>query len=166
MRRPHHSDVVNRLLDVGYHHLATLVEKIISEKDISPSLGLIHHAQSATSKPLVYDLMELFRADTVDFTLLRYLRLKKKPIILDEVGGHIGHFLHEVNKTLDRLFYLHDFAQCHKYGYYMNLQVVKFIKAINRQEVFGPLMLPRRHDSRCNTRKRDQPQKVDTRDTP
>ena len=52
--------------------------KIILSKDISPSLGLIHRAHSAAAKPLVYDLMEMFRADMVDFVLLKYLRLKKR----------------------------------------------------------------------------------------
>ncbi|MEI6864133.1 MAG: CRISPR-associated endonuclease Cas1 [Candidatus Adlerbacteria bacterium] len=146
-RKPHGPDVVNKLLDVGYHHLATKLEKIIGEKHISSSLALIHRAQSATSKPLIYDLMELFRADTVDFVLLKYLRLKKKPIT--NAQEHIGHFLAEVNATMDIPHYLRDFKQCHAYRYYMELQVVKFIKAVNRREVFEPLLLPRRHDSRC-----------------
>jgi CRISPR/Cas system-associated endonuclease Cas1 len=127
--------------------LATIVEKIILEKDISVSLGLIHRAQSANAKPLVYDLMELFRADLVDFVLLKYLRLKKKPII--NAQEHIGHFLAKINKTAKAPHYLKDFKQCHAYHYYMELQIVKFIKAVNRREVYAPLLLPKRHDMRC-----------------
>ena len=80
-RKSRTTDAVNQLLDIGYHHIAAKLERIIVEKDISPSLGLIHWAHSANAKPLVYDLMELFRADLVDFVLLKYLRLKKKPIL-------------------------------------------------------------------------------------
>ncbi|HVY72688.1 MAG TPA: CRISPR-associated endonuclease Cas1 [Candidatus Paceibacterota bacterium] len=146
-RQPRNGDIINSLLDVGYHHLANKLEKIITEKDISPSLSLIHRAHSANSKPLIYDLMEMFRADLVDFVLLKFLRLKKKPI--QNTQEHIGRFLSEINKTIDAPHYLKDFKQCLPYRYYMELQVVKFIKAVNRREVFEPLLLPRRHDSRC-----------------
>lgn len=150
-RRPRSKDLVNQLLDVGYHHLATLVEKIILEKDVSASLGLIHKAHRANSKPLVYDLMELFRADLVDAVLLRYLRLKKKPVT--SASEHIGHFLAEINKVVQAKHYLKDFKHCHTYRYYMELQIVKFIRAVNRKELYEPLKLPRRHDSRCACRK-------------
>ncbi len=146
-RKPRGTDAVNKLLDIGYHHLAGVVEKIIVAKDISPSLGLIHRAHRAQSKPLVYDLMELFRADVVDFPLLRFLRLKKKPLAAP--GDAIAHFLATANAVRDKKHYLRDFKQCHRYEYYMDLQVTKFIKAVNHNEIFEPLALPRRHDSRC-----------------
>jgi len=36
------------------------------------------------------------------------------------------------------------------YRYYMELQVLKFIKAVNHGEVYKPLSLPTRHDTRCS----------------
>jgi len=131
-RKPRSGDTVNQLLDVGYHHLATMVEKIILAKGILPSVGLIHRPHRADSKPLVYDLMELFRADMVDFALLRYLRLKKKPIV--NAQEHVGHFLSQINILREKPYYLQDFKQCQRYGYYMELQVVKFIKAVNQRD--------------------------------
>ncbi len=149
-RKPRAKDSVNILLDISYHRLAQLVEKIISEKDISASIALIHRAHRAEAKPLVYDLMEMFRADVVDFTLIKYLRLKKKPI--GSPQEHIGHLLHELQASQAKLYYLKDFKQCQTYGYYMDLQITKFIKAVNRREPFSPVLLPRRHDGRCKQR--------------
>ena len=94
--------------------------------------------------------MEIFRADLVDFTLLKYLRLKKKPVI--DPYPEIAHFLSTLNALGARLYYLRDFRQCHTYGYYMDLQVIKFIKAVNRREIFDPILLPNRHDSRCKAK--------------
>lgn len=148
-REPRCDDVVNKLLDIGYHHLTNLVKKTILKKDISPSLGLIHVANKSESAPLAYDLVELFRADIVDAEALRYVRLKKRPV-LDLSQKQIGHFLHEVNERLERSYYLRDFKQCHVYRYYLELQIIKFVKAVNRGELFEPLHLPARHESRCS----------------
>tara|TARA_B100002051_G_C16725449_1_gene635024 strand:+ start:1696 stop:2418 length:723 start_codon:yes stop_codon:yes gene_type:complete len=147
-RKPRDKDVVNGLLDIGYHHLSNKVSNLLEEKNVTPAPALIHVAQSAKSKPLVYDLMEIFRADLIDSELLRYLRLKKKPIAL-VTDEHVAHFLHEINERLDRRHYLRDFKQCQTYHYYMDLQITKFIKAVNHGGVYEPLHLPSRHDSRC-----------------
>lgn len=149
-RTPQALDAVNRLLDIGYHHLASCVRTICDRYDIPTALGLLHVAQSADSTPLVYDLMELFRSDSVDAETLRFLRLKKKPLV--EVGQkEIGHFLHEVNARLLRKQYLKDFKICHTYRYYMEVQILKFVKAVNHGEVFSPVSLPARHESRCRS---------------
>lgn len=148
-RTPRAKDAVNRLLDIGYHHLATVVEKNINAHGISPALGLIHRAHRSDSMPLVYDLMEIFRADCVDMVMLTFLRQKKKPLI--EINQRtIGMLLHNINKQLKRQYYLATFKQCHEYRYYMDLQITKFIKAVNRGKVFEPLALPTRHDERCS----------------
>lgn len=148
-RFPREKDLTNNLLDIGYHHLANRVKRLLTAHNVSFAMGLIHIPRTADSAPLVYDLMELFRADVVDAEVLRFLRLKKKPVRM-LTQKHIAHFLHEVNERMDKKYYLRDFKQCHTYHYYMNVQVLKFIKAVNHKEVFHPIILPTRHDSRCS----------------
>ncbi len=147
-RAPRGSDVTNQLLDIGYHHLTVKISKNLKRRDITAAIGLLHKPRTAKSKPLVYDLVELFRADVVDTEVLRFLRLKKKPIekLTQE---HIVQLLHAINQQLQKKHYLRDFKQCHTYEYYMDLQITKFIKAVNHKEVFTPTLLPMRHDSRC-----------------
>src|SRR6266481_859315 len=143
------NDVVNRLLDVGYHHLTTIVRTYLKERDVPTSLALLHVPRESTSDPLVYDLVELFRADIVDTELLRFMNLKKEPI--SEVDSEIPHFLHELNERLAHLHYLASFCQCHTYRYYMELQMLAFIYAVNHKKRFVPIRIPDRHDSRCLT---------------
>lgn len=147
-REPHAHDPVNKLLDVGYHRITGIVRSYLLERDVPASLGLLHVARRSTSEPLAYDLVELFRADTVDAELLRFVRLKKKP--LTSVDSEIAHFLHELHERLNRRYYLRDFKQCHTYHYYMQVQMLKFIHAINHQDMFSPIKLPDRHESRCS----------------
>ncbi len=134
--------MVNFLLDIGYHHLAGIVRQF-SEKIAMPAqIGILHVAHTSKSTPLIYDLMELFRADVVDGEVLSFFRRKKKPIDVfsnRDVASFIG-------RIKDRL-------------YYMELQLTKFQAAVNRKQVFTPLRLPTRHDGRCS-------QKVDTRTHP
>jgi CRISPR-associated endonuclease Cas1 len=147
-RVPHALDPVNRLLDLGYHQLTNLVRTILVEYNIPGDVALIHVAHKINSAPLAYDLVEMFRADIVDAEVLRYLRLKKNP--LADIAGHeIAHFLHEVNERVAHHHYLKDFKICYAYRYYMELQILKFEKAVNHHEVFAPLHLPTRHEGRC-----------------
>jgi CRISPR-associated endonuclease Cas1 len=147
-RHAQSDDVTNKLLDIGYHHLATNVRKILDEKDCITALGLLHVAQSSDATPLVYDLMELFRADIVDMSVATWLRQKKQPVT-KLTQKHIAQLLHDMNERMDKRYYLADFGQCHSYRYYMEIQITKFIKAVNHNEVFLPLTLPMRHDTRC-----------------
>ncbi len=148
-RQPYTIDITNKLLDIGYHHLGTIVKKIFLEKDCPPVLGLIHRAGKSDAMPLVYDVMEIFRADIIDMTVATWLRQKKKPIeILTQ--RQVANFLHDVNERLARPYYLRDFKQCHTYRYYMDIQITKLIKAINHQSVFKPIKIPNRHDTRCS----------------
>lgn len=144
-------DIANRLLDIGYHHITAIVKKLLDGHDISAALGILHSARAADSAPLAYDLVELFRADIIDTEVLRFLHLKKKPLVMP-TQQDIAHFLHEVNERLERKHYLKDFKMCHSYRYYMELQVLKFIKAVNHKQAFVPLYLPTRHDVRCGHR--------------
>lgn len=148
-RAPHKQDITNHLLDIGYHHITNKVAVLLEQHSVSPALGVLHVAQSATSKPLVYDLVELFRADLVDTEVLRFLRIKKKPVVV-LTQKHIAQFLHALNARMNTKHYLHDFKQCHTYAYYMELQILKFIRAVNHRESFMPLHLPTRHDTRCS----------------
>ncbi|MEJ0053353.1 MAG: CRISPR-associated endonuclease Cas1 [bacterium] len=148
-RQPGSDDPVNRLLDIGYHHLTGIVRRYLEERGVSAVLGLLHSARKSASAPLAYDLVEIFRADTVDAEILRFFRLKKKPVL--SATAEIAHFLHELNERLDRPHYLKNFKRCHAYRYYMEVQILKFIRAVDRREPFSPLFLPARHDSRCCT---------------
>ncbi len=85
----------------------------------------------------------------VDAEVLRYLHLKKKPI--EDVDMHIAHFLHELNERLARPHYVRGFKECLPYRYYMELQTLKLISAVDHKEIFKPIHLPDRHDSRCLT---------------
>lgn len=147
-RKPRAQDITNRLLDIGYHHITGKVNTILTEKELSSAIGLLHGPRTAASTPLAYDLVELFRADLVDAEVLRTLRLKKKPVE-HLTQKQIAIFLSTINKRLERKHYLKDFRQCHTYHYYMELQILKFTKAVNHKELYEPLYLPARHDSRC-----------------
>lgn len=147
-RKATSSDIANRLLDIGYHHITNVVITIINKYDVSSTLGILHSAHSSKSAPLAYDLVEMFRADIVEAEALRFLRSKKKSISTLKQKD-IGIFLSQVNKRLNKKYFLRDFQQCHQYKYYMELQILKFIKAVNHKEIFSPLYLPVRHESRC-----------------
>ena len=148
-RKVKRDDGVNRLLNIGYHHLNNVVTKILSTHNVSPVLGFMHKARTEKSKPLVYDLMELFRADLVDREVLRFFRLKKKPVIHINQSD-IGMFLKRLNHRMERKIYIKEFKQCHTYRYMMELQILKCISAVNHKEVFRPFDVPKRHESRCS----------------
>jgi CRISPR-associated endonuclease Cas1 len=149
-RKTGDSDIVNELLDIGFHHITQIVTKMLMQQNIPTEIGLLHTAHASNSSPLSYDLVELFRADLVGVELLRFLRLKKKP--LHELSQkHIGHFLSAINKRMEHKYYLKEFRQCHTYKYYMELQILRFIKAVNHNQIFEPFTLPTRHDTRCTS---------------
>lgn len=150
-RVQHGEDIANKLLDIGYHHLANIIKAVCKEKDISTALGFLHIAHESTSQPLVYDLMELFRSDVVDREVLSFLRAKKKEILFLD-SKNIAHFVSKIKKRLQSQVYIKEFKQCQTYQYYMDLQIVKLIKAVNHDEVFEPIVLPHRHEDRCRTK--------------
>jgi len=147
-RKAKSMDIVNSMLDIGYHHITNITKKILNNHDISPALGILHKANRTNGAPLAYDLVEIFRADTVETEVLNFLRLKKKPITgLSQ--KHIAQFIGRINKRVERKYFLREFKQCHTYKYYMELQIFKFIKAVNHKLIFSPLKLPSRHEKRC-----------------
>lgn len=147
-RKPKSQDIVNKLLDIGYHHATNAVKIILEKYGITPILGILHVAHKTDSAPLLYDLVEMFRADAVEAEVLRFLRGKKKPIVILRQRD-IGIFLSRINKRLQRKYFLKVMKQCHKYQYYMELQILRFVKAVDHKEIFYPIHLPVRHDSRC-----------------
>ena len=147
-RKPRNNDITNRLLDIGYHHLSNVVRQILKRLEIPTPLALIHVARTARSEPLAYDLVEMFRADIVEAEVLKFLRLKKKKP--EHIENEIAHFLHEINERLEKKYYLKDFKTCHMYRYYIEIQILKFVKAVNHKQVFEPVKLPKRHESRCD----------------
>lgn len=147
-RKARSKDIANTLLDIGYHHITNTVKQILDSHDITSALGILHKANKVNSAPLAYDLVEIFRADIVEAEVLNFLRLKKKPI-LNISKKEIAKFISRINKRIEKKYFLREFKQCHTYKYYMELQVLKFIKAVNHKAVFSPLQLPLRHDSRC-----------------
>ncbi|HLD70513.1 MAG TPA: CRISPR-associated endonuclease Cas1 [Negativicutes bacterium] len=147
-RMPGSDDIVNRLLDLGYHQITNVTRKILEKYDISPALGILHVARKSTSAPLAYDLVEMFRADIVETEVLKFLRMKKQP--MEQLRQKdIPIFLYRINRRLARRHFIKSFKQCHTYLYYMELQILKFISAVNHKEVFSPIHLPSRHDGRC-----------------
>jgi CRISPR-associated endonuclease Cas1 len=147
-RTPRATDPINRLLDIGYHHVTNQVRKILEQYKIPTDMGLLHVAHTSDSAPLAYDLVELFRSDLVDSEVLRFARLKKKALKAI-TQKDIGHLLASINRRQERKYYLVDFKICQTYRYYMELQILKFIRAVNHREVFAPLYLPVRHETRC-----------------
>jgi len=147
-RIPHAEDITNRLLDIGYHHLTNKIKSILEDRAVSPAIGLLHNARSTKSAPLAYDLVEMFRSDVVDAEVLRFLRLKKKmPISFKQKD--VVRFLGEINERSLRKFYVKGFGTCQTYEYYMELQILRFIKAVNHNTIFEPLYVPTRHEDRC-----------------
>lgn len=153
-RIQHGYDISNKLLNIGYHHLTGIVKSICRQKDISTVIGLLHVAHSTDSEPLVYDLVELFRSDVVDREVLHFLRQKKKPI-KELSSDTIAHFIFKVKKRLEKQFYIKNFEQCETYLYYMDLQVTRFIKAVNHVTIFEPFSISHRHENRCVQEKID-----------
>lgn len=147
-RQPRLRDPANLLLDIGYHHVTNKVKSILERHDMDYSLGLFHRAGSSQAAPLAYDLVELFRADTVDAELLRFFRLKKK-YVQEVKNEEIAIFLNRLNNRISKSYYLQDFHACRSYAYYMELQILHFSKAVSEKKVFQPLYLPKRHEDRC-----------------
>ena len=147
-RRPQSHDSANRLLDIGYHHVTNKVAGLFEKHDMSTAIGLFHRARSKRSSPLVYDFVELFRADIVDTEFVRFFRLKKRSVHAI-TPQDIRLFLSRLNQRMGKPFYLRDFHACRNYSYFMELQILRFSKSVRHNRVFLPISLPNRHEDRC-----------------
>lgn len=148
-RKAHSSDMVNRLLDIGYHHLSGAVKRTLDRLKIPSEVGLLHEPHRADSTPLVYDIVEMFRSDIVDAEVLRLFRLKKK-VFTEIKQNDIARFVHNLNKRLEKKHYFSYFRCCYKYSYYVELQIQAVVKAVNHNDIFRPIILPTRHENRCS----------------
>ncbi len=146
-RKARRSDIVNRFLDIGYHHLTNIVRGILDKYEIPGGLAVLHVPRTSKSSPLAYDLVEMFRSDIVETEILKFFRLKKKKI--NKIEKDIPKFIAQINERLEKKYYLKNFKTCHSYKYYMEVQILKFVKAVNKKEIFMPINLPKRHESRC-----------------
>jgi CRISPR-associated endonuclease Cas1 len=156
-RIPHGEDILNKILDVGYHTLAHIIQSKCEKLDIPTEIGILHVAQSRNAHPLVYDLMECFRAMMVDEILLKFLHMKKAPIdkLTQEV---IQAFLHDVYGTLHKEYYHKDRKVCVSLSYWIDLVLLEFRNAVSEQRAFNPAWTPVRHEHRC---KRKPPHSVE-----
>jgi len=80
VRREHQgaTDLMNSLLNYGYAILYARVWKTILAAKLNPSIGVIHSQQSG--KPtLVFDVVEIFRSQTVDRVVISIIQ-KKLPV--------------------------------------------------------------------------------------
>ncbi len=147
-RNLHHDDVVNKLLDVGYHFLVQKVAKIFEEHDVPYEIGFLHKAQSKNAKPLVYDFIEWLRPIIVDATLLKFLHRKKKLFEhLDKKS--IPHFIFEIKKSCKKSFYHKHLKYCVTLDYWISLNVLAMRSAVTenrRPKFYFPSL---RHETRC-----------------
>ena len=146
---PHHHDIPNQLLDIGYHTLALIIRRKCEALDMPSEVGVFHTAQSARAQPLVYDLMEPFRAMVVDEVLIKFLHLKKKPInaVNQKV---IQEFLHDIYAILHKEYYHRERRACISLSYWIDLVLLAFRNAVSEKRVFKPDWMPVRHETRCN----------------
>lgn len=149
-RKPHSEDMVNKLLDIGYHVLANKLEKLIKKHAISSALAVLHVPHSEKSKPLVYDLMELFRVHVVDEEVITFLHRKKRPLAFPLSQHEVRKFITQINKKCERKLYIRELKQCHTYNYYIELQLLHYIHAVNHKKIFIPFHAPKRHENRCS----------------
>lgn len=148
-RKPHSDDIVNKLLDIGYHTLVTILQKKCEEFDIPTEIGLFHKAQSKKAHPLVYDIMECFRAVLVDSILLRFLHMKKEPI--EKIDSEIiSHFLHDIYEQLDYEYYHSQRKSCISMSYWIDLVLLELRGSVSEKRLFKPKFTPYRHENRCN----------------
>src|SRR3989344_4322482 len=147
-RKPHNNDPINKLLDIGYHHLVEVIKKIFDDIDLPYELGLLHKAQNQNSKPLIYDFMEWLRPITVDRVL--FITIKKERKILEKISQKdIAIFVNKIKQQLDRTFYHKKLGYCITLKYWIRLNALGLLSQINHNE-FQKFYFPSlRHESRC-----------------
>ncbi len=84
-RRQGATDLVNSLLNYGYAILQARVHLAILRAGLSPQISFLHSLQRQGQPTLAFDLMEEFRPQVVDRTVLAILA-RHEPVAVDEVG--------------------------------------------------------------------------------
>lgn len=147
-RKAHGDDPANRLLDIGYHFLASTLTKICEEVAFPTELGFFHKAQSARSHPFVYDYMEWLRPIVVDVVLIRLLGKKKKPV--NEMSQKlISRFVWLVKCRYATSFYHKKLKYCISLNYWMKLNLLQLSRAIREKKEYAPQFPSLRHENRC-----------------
>ena len=90
----------NKLLNIGYHYLSKKVEKAIINAGLWPEIGMLHSYRRG-NKPLVYDLMELFKQPLVDLVAISFVRNwknKRDEISQKEIKFFVNDLKHDWGK--------------------------------------------------------------------
>jgi CRISPR-associated endonuclease Cas1 len=151
-RKPHHEDVINKLLDVGYHYLGGIISKIFEDINLPSELGLLHRAQSKSSKPLIYDFIEWVRPLVVDQTLFILLRKKKKKVVKVSPKD-IAIFINKIKKQLKRQYFNKHLGYCITLEFWIRLNALNLMSGINHNILPRWNFLSLRHESRCKNKK-------------
>jgi len=147
-RVPHQKDVVNELLDIGYHYLSNHIRKICEEIDFPTEIGFFHKAQSKNAHPFVYDFMEWLRPIVVDEVLLVVITKKKK--MVEHVDKKlIKFFVSRMKIKLDSYVYHRELKYCITFNYWIRLILLSLMHSINTYRKYKPLFPSLRHESRC-----------------
>ena len=147
-RKAHGDDPVNTLLDIGYHYATGRIIKICQDINLPTELGIFHKAQSGRAHPLAYDFVEWIRAYVIDRELMTYIRKKKKPIVaVDE--KMIKYFIFRIKKSFERYYYHKKLGYCISLEYWLRLNLLEFMGAVNTKSIYHPLFPSLRHETRC-----------------
>lgn len=150
-RKSHNKDILNRLLDIGYHFLSEKIIKICQKIDIPTEIGFFHKAQSKNSHPFVYDFIEWLRPLVVDRTLLHFLKKKKNKMkSLD--ARDIKYFVYLLNKSLKTYFYNKNLKYCIPLEYWVEILLLHFENCVYENKVYKPNFPSIRHENRCKTK--------------
>jgi CRISPR-associated endonuclease Cas1 len=151
-RNAHNKDIVNKLLDIGYHYLVSHLVKIFKECDVPTELGILHKAQSKSSNPLIYDFMEWARPSVVDKNLITFLRKKKNKLEKIEKSD-VKKFLFLVKKNFNIDFYNRKLKYCISLDYWIKLLVLEIRGAVSQNREVKLFFPSLRHETRCKIKK-------------
>lgn len=151
-RSTHMPDVINNLLDIGYHYLVNYLVRIFKECDTPTELGILHKAQSKNAKPFIYDFMEWLRPFVVDKNLITFLR-KKKNQLQEIEESDIKKFLFLIKKNLNKDFYNRKLKYCIGLDYWIKLLVLEIRGAISQNREIQLFFPSLRHETRCKIKK-------------
>jgi CRISPR-associated endonuclease Cas1 len=147
-REAHRNDMINKLLDIGYHYLAQKIINICQEINLPTELGIFHRAQSAKAHPLVYDFMETMRPIIVDEVLLKIIRRKKLPITKID-RKFISTFVYHMKKKGETRYFNRKLNYCIELNYWIRLLLLEFMGSVRFRSAYHPLFPSLRHESRC-----------------
>ena len=147
-RSSHSKDLMNTLLDIGYHYLTGCIIKICQEINLPTELGIFHKAQSGKAHPLAYDFIEPLRAIMVDDVILKILGKKKKKI--EKIDKKLISFLiYRIKKMGDAYYFNKKLGYCITLNYWTRLLLLEFMGSVNSSRTYHPIFPSLRHETRC-----------------